>query len=181
MSLDWSSSLLNFAAALAVWRFPAPSTSGVYAIHCVLSGKAYVGSSKDIASRRYQHLSDLRHGQANRHLQNAWDKYPHNTFRFYILEYAAPDELFGVEQYWLDTLGVARGHGYNISPTAGSVAGVRFTEAGRARVRAALLNRRRDVPRAPQTEATKAKRRAWWRTQAAEPAKTKLRERNSRG
>jgi predicted GIY-YIG superfamily endonuclease len=50
--------------------------SGIYYIKNITNNKLYIGSSKDILKRFYEHKRLLRH---NKHhsirLQRAWDKY----------------------------------------------------------------------------------------------------------
>lgn len=46
---------------------------GVYKIENLLDGKVYVGKSKDIGRRWYEHKYELNKGKhINKHLQNSW-------------------------------------------------------------------------------------------------------------
>ena len=68
--------------------------SGIYRILCAPSGKAYIGSSKNIVARWAAHRSKLRlnkHG--NPHLQYAWNMYGAEAFIFEIVEELEPDNL----------------------------------------------------------------------------------------
>jgi hypothetical protein len=49
------------------------------------------------------------------HLQNAWNKYGENYFEFFILERTRPEDIFDVEQAWLNTATCA----YNVVRTIG--------------------------------------------------------------
>lgn len=63
------------------------SKSGIYKIEHVTSGRVYVGSSVNIASRRRHHLGNLRRGSHfNVKLQNAWNKYGEQAFAFILIE-----------------------------------------------------------------------------------------------
>lgn len=77
---------------------------GIYAIRHVASGKTYIGSSSNIASRWRQHKSGLnlkKHG--NPKLQLAWNKYGASAFEFVVLEVIFDEsELLLAEQRAFD-------------------------------------------------------------------------------
>jgi hypothetical protein len=88
---------------------------GVYKITNTANGKFYVGSSKDIKSRWYQHTSRLnenKHG--NSYLQNAWNKYGSQSFKFELIEECNPEIQFEREQFYLNELNPFDDNGYNI-------------------------------------------------------------------
>lgn len=88
---------------------------GVYKISNIINGKLYVGSSKDIYKRWHQHrraLDDNKHD--NPYLQNAWNKYGMNNFKFEIIEECDPLIQFEREQFYLNTLNPFGDNGYNI-------------------------------------------------------------------
>ena len=89
---------------------------GVYKITNIVNGKIYIGSSKDILNRWYQHERNLDEGNhGNAHLQNAWDKYGgKNSFTFEIIEECNPTIQFEREQFYLDKLNPFDDNGYNI-------------------------------------------------------------------
>jgi group I intron endonuclease len=91
---------------------------GVYRIRNKLSGKSYVGSSRNIAQRWRQHRHTLNAGTSScPRLQAAWTKYGADAFSFEIIEIVRDDQMRGArEQYWLDELGTFE-RGYNASPT----------------------------------------------------------------
>ena len=79
--------------------------SGIYRIRCLVSGKLYVGSSKIIKSRWYQHRRDLRLGKhASPRLQRAWNKHGEAAFVFEVIEECDVDALFIREQFHIDAL-----------------------------------------------------------------------------
>lgn len=82
-----------------------PHVSGVYQIVNELNGKRYIGSSKDIHNRVFQHRSELRrNSHHSQHLQNAYNKYGENKFYFCILEICenVRDTILFLEQKYLD-------------------------------------------------------------------------------
>ena len=88
---------------------------GVYKITNTVNGKIYVGSSKDIKSRWYQHrnrLNENKHGNA--YLQNAWNKHGAKSFKFEVIEECNPNVQFEREQFYLNELNPFDNNGYNI-------------------------------------------------------------------
>jgi group I intron endonuclease len=120
--------------------------AGIYAIVNVMNGMRYVGQASDIERRWAEHRSALRNGtHVNQHLQAAFMKYGEGAFEFCVV-----DEVFVVgrneasrlalilaEQFYIDLLGRWTGTLYNISPTAGSLLGVKHTAVARAKMSAA--------------------------------------------
>ena len=88
---------------------------GVYKIINLVNGKIYVGSSKDIKNRWTQHIKALNEGtHGNIHLQNAWNKYHEENFKFKIIEECSPEIQFEREQFYLNELNPFDHNGYNI-------------------------------------------------------------------
>lgn len=59
---------------------------GIYRIVNIKNGKFYLGSSKNIKKRWYQHKSHLRGNTHHSiHLQRAWNKYGEESFKFEIM------------------------------------------------------------------------------------------------
>ena len=111
-------------------------TPSIYQIRHIVSGKVYVGSAVSPRNRWRNHRIMLQNGNhPNRYLQNAWNKHGEAAFVFEILEPVLfIEDLITREQYWIDKLKAsANGHGYNITPTAGSLLGARWTEEQRTR------------------------------------------------
>jgi group I intron endonuclease len=115
-----------------------PKHPGVYAIIHEESGKLYIGSASNIYSRWRGHKSDLRRGlHHSPHLQNAWNKYGEDAFRFVVLESCLKDAviLCAREQHWLDKY---RGKLFNAAkhaePALGHKQSPEMKEASRQRM-----------------------------------------------
>lgn len=103
--------------------------SGVYKIENIRDGKFYIGSSMDINGRWKVHVRQLENNSHySKHLQNAWNKYGKECFKFSILEIVASNDLLNVEQQYLDLHKPFKTRGYNTLPTAGSPKGYKFTK-----------------------------------------------------
>lgn len=90
-------------------------SSGVYQIQNLINGKCYIGSSKNLNTRKRIHFSDLKlNKHHNSKLQNAFNKYGEKNFEFSILEYINnPENLIKIEQFYIDFFDVVS-NGYNI-------------------------------------------------------------------
>lgn len=118
--------------------------AGIYKIENIKNNKVYVGSAIDLYRRRCEHISHLRKGQhINTHLQSAFNKYGEENFNFIILEFLEKiedtilfkKEILKREQYWIDELkAYNRKYGYNKSPTAGNILGLRWTDEAKKAV-----------------------------------------------
>lgn len=79
---------------------------GIYQIVNTKTNKRYIGSSKALANRKYDHFGKLRHNtHHNTYLQNAYNKYGESAFIFDVLETLKPediDNLLNREQYYID-------------------------------------------------------------------------------
>ena len=105
---------------MGVRRFTA--TSGIYQIKNICTNKFYIGSALNIEKRKNEHFNLLlRNRHFNSHLQNAWNKYGEENFKFEILEECEREKLIEKEQYYLDTLKPL----YNICKIAGSSLGIK--------------------------------------------------------
>ena len=61
--------------------------SGIYKITNLKNGKFYIGSSKDIERRWWEHTNELdKNIHINKKLQNAWNFYGKDNFKFEIIE-----------------------------------------------------------------------------------------------
>lgn len=79
--------------------------SGIYKITNIVNNKIYIGSSRNIKNRWFKHTALLRHNKhENKHLQNAWNKYGEENFKFEIVEQCEVEELLIREQFYLDSL-----------------------------------------------------------------------------
>ena len=90
---------------------------GVYKITCLENGKIYIGSSKNIYNRWREHIRSLNNNEHhNIYLQNEWNLYGINKFKFEILKTCEEKDRFLLEQKFLNKyLPFNRnGKGYNI-------------------------------------------------------------------
>lgn len=87
---------------------------GIYCITNTLSGKQYIGQSRDIKARWRHHQHLLKSGQhPNKHLQRAWSKHGGDCFVFSIIETFDVDIFLSErERYWIAMLDTYV-HGYN--------------------------------------------------------------------
>jgi group I intron endonuclease len=120
------------------------NVAGIYAITCLPTGKRYIGSAINIRKRWNQHRLALRKGKHHsRYLQRAWSKYGEGQFKFSVLEYVeatqdmdpedAKHYLLALEQIHIDAFDVvSEDYGFNLTPIAGSVLGVKHTDEVKA-------------------------------------------------
>lgn len=93
---------------------------GVYKITNIKNGKFYIGSSKNILRRWWEHRDGLNNNRhINKVFQNAWNKYGKDSFNMVILEECQESLLLEREQHYLDTFLPYKGVGYNVSKIAG--------------------------------------------------------------
>jgi group I intron endonuclease len=60
---------------------------GVYCIKNIINNNLYIGSSKNLKLRYFNHKTKLKNNKhENKHLQNAWNLYGEQNFKFYIIE-----------------------------------------------------------------------------------------------
>lgn len=94
---------------------------GVYSIINEQTGKRYIGSSKNVAKRLYQHLISFRTGKCNEKFQE--DIINGHTFKTEILEklpYGINQfDMFGKESFYIAKYNCIE-QGYNLAPTTAS-------------------------------------------------------------
>lgn len=121
------------------------SFTGIYAIVNQSNGKFYIGSTSRLGNipsnsgfylRWTNHINELKRGEhGNQHLQNAWNKYGSESFRFQILEFVEPNKCLEVEQVYLDLFPVGdRELVYNICFIAGSTLGVTCKDSTKEKI-----------------------------------------------
>lgn len=123
------------------------SISGIYEIVNLVNGKRYIGSAKDFARRWSAHRRALRLGEhSNRYLQASWDKHGEDAFAFRHVLFCMVPDLIRAEQVLLDGVKPE----YNLSPTAGSTLGVRYSEESRRRLSEAMMGKALGRKRSPE-------------------------------
>ena len=92
--------------------------AGIYMILNNQNKKCYIGQSRNLASRRYEHFKKLKENKhISGHLQNSWNKYGEENFEFVILEYITDLELLTEREiYWIKEKNSFNSEfGYNLS------------------------------------------------------------------
>ena len=110
------------------------SKCGVYKIYCTENNKIYIGSTIDHIQRWASHrsmLSKNKHG--NRHLQNAYNKFGKESFKYSLLEICKRNELVAKEQFWIDNYEFKEL--MNSSPTASTSTGFKHSKESRELIR----------------------------------------------
>lgn len=110
--------------------------SGIYLIINQINGKIYVGSAANIVQRWSWHKQWLLKGKHhNKYLQHAVEKYGLDAFHFCIVEECSIENLFKIEQLWIDRTNCCdRSVGYNLYPIAGSPRGAKHTEETKIKI-----------------------------------------------
>ena len=93
--------------------------TGIYTVTNLIDGKMYVGYATNFTDRKSQHFKALEKGKhRNSYLQNAYNKYGKDNFKFEILEQCQDKFLTALEHYWCNLLNTHnKDFGYNILPT----------------------------------------------------------------
>lgn len=80
--------------------------TGIYKIENLINGKVYIGQAINIKHRWKGHKKELIYNtHCNKHLQNAWNKYKEENFKFEVIEECEENKLTEREQYWIDYYG----------------------------------------------------------------------------
>lgn len=92
---------------------------GIYCIRNKVNNKVYIGKSKNIYARMYQHIYSLnvKSKDENRYLINSWHKYGADNFEYFVIEYLELDEdlLKERELYWIQSYNsLDKSIGYNL-------------------------------------------------------------------
>lgn len=117
----------------------------IYTITNLVTGKIYVGSAMDYASRKRVHRHHLNHGTHHcPYLQASWAKHGEQSFVFDVVEIV--DDAFWLlarEQAWINReQSFDRNFGYNGRPTAESNQGKPVSEKTRELLRAHNLGKK---------------------------------------
>lgn len=104
---------------------------GIYRILNTIDEKFYIGSAKDLHIRLHLHKSKLKKGiHHSRYLQNSFNKYGAEAFKFEILEECSHEILLEREQHYIDTLDPQ----YNMRSRAQSNLGHKWNEESRRKI-----------------------------------------------
>ena len=89
---------------------------GIYKITNIINNKIYIGQSTNIYCRLVKHIWSLDNGKScNQHLQNAWNKYGKQNFKFEIIMECQKNELNKEEIIFIAKYNsIDKNNGYNI-------------------------------------------------------------------
>lgn len=115
------------------------SVPGVYSITAP-NGKQYIGSSVNVRKRWNVHKYHLRKGEhGNAHLQNSFDKYGEEGFKFEVLLICAAEDLTFFEQRAIDRFEPE----FNVYRVAGSPKGYKHKPEAIEKIRKSSTERAR--------------------------------------
>ena len=98
--------------------------SCIYKWTNLVTGKVYIGQTQKFYNRMVQY----RKKGATPKLQNSIEKYGIDNFEIEVVELCDIEHLDEREQYWMDYYcSYCSDYGYNISPTAGTTRGVKYS------------------------------------------------------
>jgi group I intron endonuclease len=107
--------------------------TGIYQIVNQVNGKRYIGSAVNLEQRKISHFNTLTMKiHKNRYLQFVYNKYGKNNLKFEILLYCDKENLLFYEQRSINSYNFKEL--YNISKTAGSNLGMKFSEEHKAKI-----------------------------------------------
>lgn len=89
--------------------------TGIYKIVCLKNNKSYVGQTHDFKKRVRTHKTSLRrNAHHNKHLQNDFNVYGEEYFKYVFIEHCESDEELDIrEDYWITELDSIKS-GYNL-------------------------------------------------------------------
>lgn len=88
----------------------------IYKITNIKDGKVYIGQTTvNFEYRINKHLFELKNNiHKNTHLQNAWNKYGEENFKFEVLQECGLEEIDELERFWIALYdSTNRNYGYN--------------------------------------------------------------------
>jgi len=117
--------------------------SGIYKIINIQNSKLYIGSAENIDKRWGEHrrlLINKKHHSG--HLQNSYNLYGVEKFKYEIIENCPEDILIKREQYYIDLYETTNpDKGYNECPTAGSRKGIKNTPEAIEKQRQSMMGK----------------------------------------
>lgn len=119
---------------------------GIYTITNIVNGKMYIGYTNDLYTRGKKHLSELRNKEHNNpYLQNSFNKYGEQNFKFEVLEECEERFLVSQEHYWVLLLRTKEEEfGYNIKETHPNSIGGRHSQETKNKI--SKINKGRKRP-----------------------------------
>jgi len=148
--------------------------SGIYLITNIANNKKYIGSSYNVMDRIWNHKYKLRiNKHDNPHLQNAWDKYGEDNFKFEIIETVLYiEDLLQREQYYINIINPE----YNILKIAGNCSGRVVSEETKEKISKKLKGcKLSEETRKKISEATKGEKNPFYGKKHSEATLQKLR------
>lgn len=139
-----------------------PRASGIYRITHAASGRAYIGSAKDIHHRagvHHRHLASGKHHSV--HMQRIYRKYGADGLLFEIVEQVTQQMLLEREQHYIDTEKPV----LNSAPKAANCAGVKHTAATkrkRSKASRAVWEAKSSEQRKEWGEQSSERMKSWW-------------------
>lgn len=90
----------------------------IYYILNLKTNKRYIGSTKNAIKRKQYHWNDLnKNNHPNEHLQNSWNKYGKESFKFKIIEECNIENIEKREEFYcIKYKTFDNKYGYNIAP-----------------------------------------------------------------
>lgn len=133
--------------------------SGIYRIVNLVNGRIYIGSSVRFINRVWMHRHQFRHNKhPNVFLQRDYDKCGPDSFKFEILEIVPIKEnLITREQCYIDIYYDNGVNCYNMTPTAGSTLGRKFSEETKMKMSAIHAGKAGTMTGKHHTDETKRK------------------------
>jgi group I intron endonuclease len=110
--------------------------SGVYLIVNLYNQKYYIGSARNLASRKRNHFNELSRGvHRNTHLQRSYNSNPQSLLMVLVEEVDEITLLTQREQWWMDELNVTdKTICYNVLNQANSLLGFKHSDETRAKI-----------------------------------------------
>lgn len=126
-----------------------PKESGIYGIRNLVNGKIYVGSSKNIYKRTYEHIRLLKKEKhTNTYLQKSYSKYGAYNFIIFVIEICDTDNLLQKEDFYINQYNSKdREFGYNLMGINPDDFGYIHTEETRNKRVKSLKKRYKENPR----------------------------------
>lgn len=101
---------------------------GIYGIYNDVTGEFYIGKAVDIFKRKVEHFKALeRNTHYNTFIQNSFNKYGGENFRFTIIEECSKEQLDNLEKYYIECYD-SFNSGFNLTTGGDGVCGRKWNE-----------------------------------------------------